>query len=372
MSVKTKYLEIYHETRVVKKIEILGEKRYRVKYINTAGGSDIIVEFNLTSFDGERLNRTTIGHDHVLWRFRNRTVPEVHFSVWGNHDADQPIVNTTVTSYPHYLYLTSGETETAETATATYTPPALTFAQRRARENSGLRDWKDYMESLMAEAARYAFASDDLIQKLGRLLRSMDQLLKDESQNPNIDPLVVARMAETAIEGPNNINSMRAFMRKMGDVEIHATRTQSWVRKGPSNNRENISHRGLANLSLGAANRPKLSTYDALDRSWIKKNRDGWLTLNDTDPTQGTAVTANLTDPDGGVANRTWQWQSRTGDTGTWTDISGATSGTYTPVAGDVGNQLRATLAYTDNINSDTTDKNTVESDATAAVVASG
>ncbi len=47
-----------------------------------------------------------------------------------------------------------------------------------------------------------------------------------------------------------------------------------------------------------------------------------------------------------------WQWASGDSVTGPWGDISGATNNTYTPVEGDVGNYLRATVTYNDPLGS--------------------
>ena len=74
----------------------------------------------------------------------------------------------------------------------------------------------------------------------------------------------------------------------------------------------------------------------------------GAVTLSSAQPLTGTAFAASLTDPDGSVTGLTWQWTS--GDTpgGTFNDITGATSASYTPVAGDLGKYLQATATYTD------------------------
>ena len=86
------------------------------------------------------------------------------------------------------------------------------------------------------------------------------------------------------------------------------------------------------------------------------ENEDGVVTLDKVTPVVGIPVTASLTDPDGGVSKLTWQW-SITGassvsvpdvtstDDG---DITGATSDTYKPKAGDVGGTLTATASYFD------------------------
>ena len=63
----------------------------------------------------------------------------------------------------------------------------------------------------------------------------------------------------------------------------------------------------------------------------------------------GTALTASLTDPDGSVSDISWQWAASS-DGSSWSDISGANSDSYTPVADDVGIYLRATASYTDGL----------------------
>ncbi len=64
-------------------------------------------------------------------------------------------------------------------------------------------------------------------------------------------------------------------------------------------------------------------------------------------PEVGTAVVVSLSDPDGSVSNISWQW-ARSSDGSDWSDISGANSDSYTPVADDVGIYLQATTSYTD------------------------
>ena len=61
----------------------------------------------------------------------------------------------------------------------------------------------------------------------------------------------------------------------------------------------------------------------------------------------GESLTASLADPDN-PTGITWQWASSSTASGPWDDIAGATTGTYTPVQGDVGNYLQATASYND------------------------
>ena len=75
---------------------------------------------------------------------------------------------------------------------------------------------------------------------------------------------------------------------------------------------------------------------------------DGSVSLSPSSPTVGETVTATLTDPDGGITGEIWQWASSSDGTSNWTNITLATSRTYTVVAGDLGSYLRASVIYDD------------------------
>ena len=84
---------------------------------------------------------------------------------------------------------------------------------------------------------------------------------------------------------------------------------------------------------------------------------DGTVTrrsLNPSRPSVGTEITATLEDDDI-VSAESWQWASSDAMDGTFTNISGATSATYTPVAADEGMYLRAMATYTDGFDSGNT-----------------
>ena len=89
----------------------------------------------------------------------------------------------------------------------------------------------------------------------------------------------------------------------------------------------------------------------------------GTVTLDPTRPSVGTPITATLEDMDG-VVSVEWQWSSSDAMDGTFTDISGATMATYTPVAADAEMYLMATATYTDGY-----DSGNMESMVTAAAV---
>ena len=85
-------------------------------------------------------------------------------------------------------------------------------------------------------------------------------------------------------------------------------------------------------------------------------DESGKVSLSALRPQSGVVLTATLTDPDSVAADNTittgvtWQWAKAGSRNGTYGNISGsgATTDSYTPVAGDIGSYLRATASYTD------------------------
>ena len=81
----------------------------------------------------------------------------------------------------------------------------------------------------------------------------------------------------------------------------------------------------------------------------INVDEDGTVMLSSMAPVVGTAVDATLTDPDMVTENTvTWQWSKSMEEDGTFMDIDGATSMSYTPVVADDEYHLRAKAMYTD------------------------
>ena len=91
-------------------------------------------------------------------------------------------------------------------------------------------------------------------------------------------------------------------------------------------------------------------SIEAVTAAAVSEDDDGRVTLSTGSPEVGTAVTATLSDPDGGVTGATWQWAKSSGGVTGWTNIQGATSRSYTPGRSDAGAFLRATVSYGDSI----------------------
>ena len=79
----------------------------------------------------------------------------------------------------------------------------------------------------------------------------------------------------------------------------------------------------------------------------------GTVTLSSLQPLVAIPLTATLDDPDDVSGSATWSWARSPSGAADWTPISGETSDTYTPVAGDVGDYLRALVSYTDEAGPD-------------------
>ena len=92
----------------------------------------------------------------------------------------------------------------------------------------------------------------------------------------------------------------------------------------------------------------RLFAYSVSRVTGTPPDRDGVVTLSPTSPGLGVEITATLADADGSVSGASWQWSRADSASGTFSDISGATTEAYTTVAADIGKYLKATVSYTD------------------------
>ena len=130
-----------------------------------------------------------------------------------------------------------------------------------------------------------------------------------------------------------------------GSFEFDAGTRQITVKSGTS-----LDYEAKSSYSVTVTARDGHGGSGALSVTVTVTNVDeaGSVTFGSEAPAVGTALTASVEDPDGGVSSVTWQWAKSDTESGTYANISGATSASYTPVTADAGKWLRATASYTD------------------------
>ena len=127
-------------------------------------------------------------------------------------------------------------------------------------------------------------------------------------------------------------------------------------------NRDNVYMVTVVVTDNGVDGKNKMTAERDVAIMVTNLEEDGEVTLSAQQPKIGVALTASVTDLDGGVANVTWKWERdddranvdlNTEDDGEEV-ITGATSAIYTPTMDDEGNYLRAISTYTDGKGKDT------------------
>ncbi len=187
-------------------------------------------------------------------------------------------------------------------------------------------------------------------------------VMKDMAEGANGRPVINPRLIAGMSKKENTLGSV-------GDAIVAADPDGdaiTWSLGGADAAEFTISQHGQLSVSspgldfeAGATRSITVTASDATDSDsedvTVKVtdvDEDGSVSLSPASPITGRAVTATLTDPDGGVSSTTWQWASSSDGSSGWTDISSATSASYTPAAADVGEYLRATASYTDSFGS--------------------
>ena len=134
-----------------------------------------------------------------------------------------------------------------------------------------------------------------------------------------------------------------------GDFSLNTSSGVITVKSGAT-----IDHESKASYSVAITARDPSGGADAISVTITVTDVDdpGTVALSRNPPALGVPLTATLTDPDGGVTGATWTWAWSSTRTGSFTTITGANSASYTPVSGDLGRYLKATVTYTDSLGS--------------------
>ena len=110
----------------------------------------------------------------------------------------------------------------------------------------------------------------------------------------------------------------------------------------------NFESRSSYNVTVIAADPLGATATIAVTINVTNVQEAGSVTLTNANPVEDRPLTAILTDPDGGISSRVWVWSSAGSRSGAFTPIVGAGNATYTPIAGDVGRFLKASVTYSD------------------------
>ena len=163
--------------------------------------------------------------------------------------------------------------------------------------------------------------------------------------------------------------------RVTGDDEEFLEFNSSNILGFKADHRPNFEEKGSYSITITARSGGRSASLDVTIEV-VDTEDPGEVFLSQRQPQVGREVSAIPSDPDGGVSIRRWEWEHSAPITveddgtssaecrddddpdttvtvvGGWTPIDGATSASYTPTSADVGKCLRATVIYTDNIES--------------------
>ena len=137
----------------------------------------------------------------------------------------------------------------------------------------------------------------------------------------------------------------------MDDFMIEGTGASVMLKFASAPDFENPADADADNTYMVTLKAVSGSSMDTHEVTVMVTNADDMATVSlpAGQPVVGMQITATLSeDPDGAVTELTWQWAKAYAMTGPFTDITGATSDSYTPGAGDVDMYLQVTASYTD------------------------
>ena len=101
-------------------------------------------------------------------------------------------------------------------------------------------------------------------------------------------------------------------------------------------------------VTVVATDADGMTTNETVTVEVTNVNEAGTVTLSVLAPYPGVDFTAMHSDLDGEITGAEWQWSRSRSTSGSYPAIEDAEAATYSPVSGDVGFYLRATVTYTD------------------------
>ena len=102
-------------------------------------------------------------------------------------------------------------------------------------------------------------------------------------------------------------------------------------------------------VTVVATDADGMTTNEVVTVKVTNLDEAGTVTLSAVAPYPGVDLIATLSDPDSEeITGAGWQWSKSMSENGSYNAIEDAEEATYSPVSGDVGFYLRATVTYTD------------------------
>ncbi len=170
-----------------------------------------------------------------------------------------------------------------------------------------------------------------------------------EATDPNNDPI-------SFFVGGTDVNAFANafdFDTSNGDIDVKSDDSLDYETKQRYS--ITVSVTDGKDSSGKAEDPPTMDDSVDVEISVVNVNDPGVVTLSPNPPVINRRVRATLTDDDGVFTSSNnavvWRWlRSGTGDSDSFTEISGATSETYRPVQADLGRRLKARATYSDRL----------------------
>jgi len=266
-----------------------------------------------------------------------------------------------ITTYPTYVFLAEGEQEvlpmpTGGTLGWTSALSSISYPEKQGIAVRAVEGWRESKKEINVEAQRSIDLHPKLPEHIGYWTRSTDRVIQKLFQDPTVDPLIVAKVAELAAIGPPDVGPELRFFNYLVNTLMVSYPTgpnfaATWVKTINLTSPADVVRQPLSVAvdSRGGGNDETydLSTdYDSTDDSWIVENQPGVVTYDDDSPSLNDTVQATLSDPDGGITGRTYRWQSEVN--GAWVDGPNTRSLTFSQAG-----RYRCRVRYTDNYASD-------------------
>ena len=260
--------------------------------------------------------------------------------------------------YPAYYLWPSDEAQSPLTTTEEdYAwEDALSYAQKQQFAIDMIEEvWRPQKREWLRELGEYIDVNPNITQHGGYWLRAADRALQIEFQDPKVDPLIVARLAQEAALGASDINSVESFVNGLNGITSSFPNGPSnpvlWVSKNDDGSVEQVNLQ--ESVQYTESDQSLDNDYNPIDHSWVIDNQIGSFTVDDYTPEPDDVVTASgLHDPDD-IKAGTIQWQWQHFDEGTWQDIgeviTGKSASITIPTDASDGAMYRVTVTYEDN-----------------------